>query len=152
MGRRCPCIDRTLPRSTATARTPGVSPQDRRPTQGKFGRWLYDLLTDPRFPPYERQAGAAGKPGHEFVDAFSPTRMMVIEAGGRIWHTRLEAIANDTRRDPAALALGIITIRVGYVELRDDLEGVITRTGRGPSGAIASVDDKSRHPEGARAD
>ncbi len=102
-------------------------PQDRRPTQGKLERWLYGLLEDPRFPPHEPQASAPWNPGHEFVDAFLPEWKMVIEADGRIWHTRIAAIANDTRRDQAALTLGIITIRVSYVELRDDPEGVIAR-------------------------
>ena len=60
------------------------------------------------------------------VDIAIPTAKVIVEADGRRWHARLDAMANDRRRDRAALRAGWITVRFVYKDLVDDPRGSAT--------------------------
>ena len=57
------------------------------------------------------------------VDAAVPESRLLLEADGRSWHARLDAMANDRRRDRAALRAGWETLRFVYRDLIDDPAG-----------------------------
>jgi very-short-patch-repair endonuclease len=57
----------------------------------------------------------AGDP--HIVDRFLPQARLVVEADGRLWHGRLDAMERDRQRDRRAAALGLRTLRYGWREL-----------------------------------
>ena len=91
--------------------------------QSVLERFLYAMLNDPTLPSVTGQAPAPWSAGKEFVDALLDAWRMIVEGDGRLWHARLAAMENDRRRDHEAQRLGIIVVRFGYVELRDDPAG-----------------------------
>ena len=95
----------------------------RQPPRSVLERHLDRMLDHPSLPPAIREATAPWAPGREFVDALIDEWRMIVEADGRHWHARLAALDNDRRRDHEALRRGIVTVRFGYVDLRDDING-----------------------------
>ncbi len=57
------------------------------------------------------------------VDAAVPASRLILEADGRRWHARLEAMSRDRRRDREALMAGWSTMRWVYQDLVDDRAG-----------------------------
>lgn len=54
------------------------------------------------------------------VDAAVPASRLILEADGRRWHARLDAMSRDRRRDREALMAGWSTMRWVYQDLVDD--------------------------------
>ena len=100
---------------------------DGRPiAQSVLERHLCAMLDHEEIPPVVGQAVAPWAPwaaGDEFVDALIETWDMLVEGDGRLWHARLTAMENDRRRDHEAQRRGLIVVRFGIVELRDDPAG-----------------------------
>lgn len=61
-----------------------------------------------------------------FVDRAFPDALLIVELDGRRWHSRMEAMARDRRRDRIAARHGWMTIRVLDEELAADEVGVST--------------------------
>lgn len=63
-------------------------------------------------------------PGREIVDGCVdgalPEAKLILEADGRRWHARVDALRHDRRRDKAAGRAGWQTLRVGHEELSED--------------------------------
>jgi very-short-patch-repair endonuclease len=59
------------------------------------------------------------------VDLAVPESRLLLEADGRRWHARLEAMERDRRRDRAALRAGWETLRFMYRDLVDDQRGAM---------------------------
>ena len=53
-----------------------------------------------------------------FVDRCFPEVKLIVEADGRRWHERYEAMERDRRRDRQAARRGFLTLRVMYEELK----------------------------------
>ncbi len=66
-------------------------------------------------------------PTHEpirgLVDFALVESKLILEADGRLWHARLQAMANDRRRDREAARLGWLTLRFMYEDLLRDPVG-----------------------------
>ncbi|MGH9136826.1 MAG: DUF559 domain-containing protein [Acidimicrobiales bacterium] len=56
------------------------------------------------------------------VDAAVVASKLILEADGRSWHARLEAMTRDRERDRDAARLGWQTLRFMYQDLKNDLE------------------------------
>ncbi len=93
------------------------------PPRSVLERYLDRALDHPSLPPAQREAPAPWAPQRELVDSLIEAWAMIVEADGRHWHARLAALENDRRRDHEALRLGIVPVRFGYVDLRDDEAG-----------------------------
>ncbi len=93
---------------------------ERRPQRSVLERWLERVVDDPRLPLSEAEAPAPWDPHHELVDRWFPSLRMIVEADGRAWHARIDAFANDRRRDQEALRLGVPVLRFGYTQIRDE--------------------------------
>lgn len=65
----------------------------------------------------------AAEPVDGCVDLAVPSAKLLVEADGRRWHARLDAMARDRRRDRVALAAGWVTVRFVYRDLVDDPAG-----------------------------
>jgi hypothetical protein len=59
-----------------------------------------------------------------FVDRAFPEALLIVEADGRRWHSRVSDLARDRARDRRAAKKGWQTIRVLHEELVDDPDGV----------------------------
>ncbi len=57
------------------------------------------------------------------VDRLFPVERLIVEADGRRWHSRVQRLANDARRDKEAAAVGYQTARFTWEELTSDLDG-----------------------------
>lgn len=90
-------------------------------------RLLEKLLADPRIPVWRREYPIAinGHPAR--LDAFIEEWAMNIEADGRRWHARMQALDNDHLRDAALAAQGIQVVRLSYAMLKEDPEGCLEK-------------------------
>lgn len=61
----------------------------------------------------------AQEPTEGVVDAAVPESRLILEADGRRWHARLQAMAKDRRRDVEAARAGWLTLRFVYEDLAD---------------------------------
>lgn len=112
-----------------------------------------DLLTHPGIPPFEQQAAFPWAPsGPQRVDFLIPVWRMIIECDGRLWHTRLQQMEADNRRDLAAASHGYLTIRLGHATItkerdqcRADLiaAGALRTVTNSPSGLWLPGDPRS---------
>jgi len=68
--------------------------------------------------------------GRRRLDFFWPERMFNLEADGRLWHTSPSDRRRDATRDAALAAVGIRIERVGWLELKEDPDGLETRLWR----------------------
>jgi very-short-patch-repair endonuclease len=59
------------------------------------------------------------------VDAIYDVARVILEADGRRWHVRVDQMANDRRRDRAAMAHGYWPYRFVYQELKYEPDVVI---------------------------
>lgn len=77
---------------------------------------LYRLLSSPGIPSVSRQHPMMlHEPSR--VDALIPTWSLVVEADGRIWHTRQADFQRDRERDNQLAARGILVVRFTYEDL-----------------------------------
>jgi very-short-patch-repair endonuclease len=116
----------------AGRRTPGTPllrrlTSSRRPTAPSksatyLERLLEVILGDSRMPSWtrEHEVSLDGVPFR--VDVYVPSARLVIEADGRNWHSRWEAMENDRRRDNALAAQGIQVLRFTYEMLISEPE------------------------------
>ena len=103
-----------------------------------------DLLAHPGIPPFEPQAAFPWAPsGRHRVDFLIRAWRMIVECDGRLWHTRLQQMDDDNRRDLAAATHGYLTVRLGHATItrergqcRADLlaAGALRSTPATPSG------------------
>ena len=61
----------------------------------------------------------AREPVKGLVDAAVPESRLILEADGRKWHARMEAMANDRRRDREAVLAGWQPLRWVHEDLED---------------------------------
>jgi very-short-patch-repair endonuclease len=73
---------------------------------------------------YTRQHPFPGRE-HQRLDFFVELARMVIEADGRSFHARFEAMHLDRQRDLALSAQGLLVVRVMWETLRDDWDGFV---------------------------
>jgi very-short-patch-repair endonuclease len=59
-----------------------------------------------------------------FVDRAFPDALLIVEADGRRWHSRVADLARDRARDRRAAKLGWQTIRILHEELTADPDGI----------------------------
>jgi len=79
------------------------------------------LFQRPDVPPIVWQAPFPGRePGAHRVDGMIPDWGLVIELDGRSWHTRVDDFDRDRRRDQAAAAAGLLTLRFSYSQIVHD--------------------------------
>ena len=78
------------------------------------------MLTDAAW-----QAPFPGRaPGPSRVDVLVEDLRLVVEADGRLWHTRIEDFERDRRRDAEAAAAGYLTLRFTWHQLVADASWV----------------------------
>jgi very-short-patch-repair endonuclease len=63
------------------------------------------------------------EPTRAVVDLAIPASKLILEADGRTWHARHQAMAKDRRRDREAARLGWQTLRFVHHDLTNDLRG-----------------------------
>ena len=63
------------------------------------------------------------EPVANLVDVLVPASRLILEADGRRWHARQQAMSNDRRRDREAARLGWQTLRFMFEDLHGDLPG-----------------------------
>lgn len=82
-----------------------------------------ELLCSPGIPEAEFQMRVpwAGD-RRRAVDAGIRAWMLIVEADGRRWHTRIEDFASDRRSDRLGLSVGWATVRFTYTDLTDDFD------------------------------
>lgn len=81
-------------------------------------RRLLVVATHPEIPTPELQAAFPWRPAAPSrVDALLRSWRTILEADGRRWHARLEAMDADRRRDREAVAHGHLPLRFGHGEL-----------------------------------
>jgi very-short-patch-repair endonuclease len=89
--------------------------------------WLEDqvvgFLRERGFPEPVRQY----RVGKRRLDLFWPERMFDLEVDGRLWHTSPSDRRRDAARDADLEALGIRVERVGWLELKEDPDGLAGR-------------------------
>ncbi len=107
-------------------RVVGERADDRyQPPTTELERLLYALLDRAELPPYVRQSPISYPTLAATVDAYVPDWRLIIEADGRRWHTRREDFEKDRQRDNAALAAGLIVVRLTWKMLRYELESCL---------------------------
>jgi len=130
--RRCSVIEigATLARVRRRGK-PGVSRLDRvlDDLAGEpIGRTRLEELLDvvleslPVPGPVSQQPIADGAQYVGVVDRLFPDQKLIIEADGRRWHVRQQRMANDRRRDAEAAAMGFLTIRFMWEQLKSEPE------------------------------
>jgi hypothetical protein len=88
------------------------------PTRSVLEQALDAILATVPGPPAFKEFELPSRAGErQIVDRFLLPPGIVIEADGRQWHARLEAMERDRRRDRAAAALGLRTLRYGWNEI-----------------------------------
>ena len=71
------------------------------------------------------------------VDVAIPEAMVIVEADGRRWHARYDAMARDRRRDREVLRAGWVTVRFVYKDLVDDPDGAADELAAIVAGRVA---------------
>jgi very-short-patch-repair endonuclease len=88
------------------------------PPASELERRLFQTMTAAGLPDPVRQYPLPGRhPCKEVVDAAYPDAMIIIEADGRRWHSRLRDVRRDHARDAQAALAGWITLRFTYEEV-----------------------------------
>jgi very-short-patch-repair endonuclease len=70
---------------------------------------------------------------------------LILEADGRLWHARLQAMAKDRQRDREAAALGWLTLRFMHEDLQADVTGEVSTLRRIHD---QRTNDRARVPDG----
>lgn len=79
---------------------------------------LIDVITHPLIPDFVLQAPFPWYPrGPNRVDVLIPAWRLILEADGRLWHSRLQQMQADRQRDRAAVRNGYRVLRFGHAEL-----------------------------------
>ncbi len=96
------------------------------PTASELERMLLRALDSPRIPEVERQARLSWWPivPHR-VDAVIHEWRLVLEADGRVYHTKRADFERDRQRDNLAAAHGYRVMRFTYRALSNDPDGVL---------------------------
>lgn len=104
------------------------------PPESELERVMGRALHCARVPGIVRQAAPPWAPGsRERLDALSMPWRAVFEADGRRWHSRMQAMDNDRRRDLLAAAYGFIVLRFTWAQLTtafDEVVDLIVQAGR----------------------
>jgi very-short-patch-repair endonuclease len=91
------------------------------PPASELERLLFDVLAAGGLAAPQRQVPLVGHSSVSgIVDGAYADAKLVLEADGRRWHDRLEASANDRRRDAELARVGWQTLRFVYEQLKDD--------------------------------
>jgi very-short-patch-repair endonuclease len=96
------------------------------PPESKLERMLLRILREAGLPKPRLQARLPWRttlPSR--CDAIYEDRRIILEVDGRRWHTRVDQMANDRRRDREALNHGYRPYRFVYEELRHDPQLVV---------------------------
>lgn len=102
------------------ARGPGYVPPE-----SVLERRLHGVLDDPRLPKPRRQFPLPWRgPAEQRVDLAFPEHKVIVEADGRRWHTRMDQMAADRRRDREALNQGWRVYRFVWEEITGNAEMV----------------------------
>lgn len=103
------------------------------PPSSELERLLWGVLDDTRLPQVMLQASFPWRPSSpQKVDALIPDWDLIVEADGRLWHTRVDDFDRDHLRDNEAAAHGMRVQRFGWVDLKhhaDDVLDLILRAG-----------------------
>lgn len=95
------------------------------PPASELERALFAALDAGGLPPPVRQLPL---PGRDTVDGIAdggyPDALIVLEADGRRWHTRVEAARQDRERDARVVRAGWVPLRFVYEQIVDDPAGV----------------------------
>jgi very-short-patch-repair endonuclease len=90
------------------------------PPTSELERALEVILRSPGMPDFETQAGFPWWPDAPFlVDAFIPAWRRIVEADGRLWHTRAADFERDRWRDHLAQSHGYEVTRFTYRQVLD---------------------------------
>jgi len=92
------------------------------PPTSELERLLYRLLDHPTLPPYQRQVPFAYPTLEATVDAYIEEWDVIVESDGRRWHSRHHDHDRDRQRDNAALAAGLVVVRLTWKMLRYEPE------------------------------
>lgn len=96
------------------------------PPESKLERMLLKILRDAGLPRPRLQVQFPWRTRLESrCDALYERERIILEADGRRWHTRVDQMANDRRRDNEAQNHGYRTYRFVYEELRGDPHYVV---------------------------
>ena len=95
------------------------------PTAGQLEEALESVLRDPRIPPHQSQPGFPWLGAHGRVDACIPAWRRILEADGRLWHTREADFERDRARDHMAQQHGFEVTRFTYGQLVHDPDYVL---------------------------
>ena len=96
------------------------------PPESKLERMLLKILRDAGLPKPRLQAQLPWRttlPSR--CDAIYDDQRIILEADGRRWHTRVDQMANDRRRDREALNHGYRPYRFVYEEMKRDPQMVV---------------------------
>lgn len=88
------------------------------PPNTELERLLYRLLDHPVLPPYQRQVPFTYPTLNATVDAYIDEWEVIAEGDGRRWHNRQRDHDRDRERDNAALAAGLLVVRLTWKMLR----------------------------------
>jgi very-short-patch-repair endonuclease len=100
--------------------------EGRVPPANELERVLKAVLDDPRLPRHEPQAPRPWWPqAAQRVDELIPSWRRIVEADGRLWHTREADFERDRARDHLAQRHGYEVTRFTYHQLIDDPEYAI---------------------------
>jgi very-short-patch-repair endonuclease len=88
------------------------------PPTTELERLLYRLLDHQDLPPYQRQVPFAYPALDATVDAYIDEWGLIAEGDGRRWHNRQRDHDRDRERDNAALAAGLVVVRLTWKMLR----------------------------------
>ncbi|CAN5723109.1 type IV toxin-antitoxin system AbiEi family antitoxin domain-containing protein [soil metagenome] len=104
-------------RSLAAVRIDGYVP-----SESELEVLLFGMLTAPGIPVPVRQAPLPWRPSApQRLDGLLVDWRVIVEADGRLWHTRVEDFARDRQRDRQAAAHGYQVLRYTWEELRHEV-------------------------------
>jgi hypothetical protein len=111
--------------------------------ESELERLARHVLQHPELPLVVWQAPFPGREvGACRVDGLIPAWGIVIELDGRAWHARVDDFERDRRRDQAAAAAGLLTLRFTYAQIAYDPEWCLTvlrEAGARRAGAILAA-------------
>lgn len=88
------------------------------PSQSELETRLFAALAAAGLPEPVRQFALPGQhPGDEFVDAAYLDAMILLEADGRRWHSRIQDLKRDRARDAEASLAGWLPLRFTYEQI-----------------------------------
>jgi very-short-patch-repair endonuclease len=95
------------------------------PPESELERLLWLAVARTGLPASRQHPLPTREPVHNVVDVAITTSRLILEADGRRWHARQQAMANDRRRDREAARFGWQTLRFMHEDLRADLDGCV---------------------------